>query len=186
LLAELAAYVPADAHERVMVAELVTFVRVHRECFQRGLKIGHITASAWVVNEARTHALMTHHRKLGRWLQLGGHADGDDDVRRVALREAREESGLASLRFAGSTIYDVDVHAIPAWRDEPQHLHYDVRFAFFADPTEPTRLSAESRDLAWLPIEGLADIGVDASVLRLARKTASLGWVVRLGQQSQR
>jgi 8-oxo-dGTP pyrophosphatase MutT (NUDIX family) len=175
LLSELQSYRAADERERAMVAEVAAFVRAHSDCFERSLAIGHITASAWVVDENRTHALLTHHRKLGRWLQLGGHADGDADLRRVALREAREESGLAAIRFANPAIYDVDVHAIPAHRMEPAHRHYDVRFACIADRTAPTLVSAESHALAWLPIAELRASGVDESVRRLAEKTLSMG-----------
>jgi 8-oxo-dGTP pyrophosphatase MutT (NUDIX family) len=184
LLGELAVYRPADARERAMVDELAAFMRAHADCFERGLSVGHVTASAWVVDEGGTHALLTHHRKLGRWLQLGGHADGDDDVRRVALREAREETGLSAIRFADKAIYDVDVHAIPARGGEPAHKHYDVRFAFVAERSEPTIVSDESHELAWVPITALsarfdAPVQVDESVRRLARKTESLSFAPR-------
>jgi 8-oxo-dGTP pyrophosphatase MutT (NUDIX family) len=171
LLGELALYRPADARESDMVARLTAFVDRHQRCFERELAIGHVTASAWIVDESRTFALLTHHRKLGRWLQLGGHADGDDDVRRVAMREAREESGLTAIRFAGTSIYDVDVHAIPARPGEPAHEHYDIRFALIADCAAPLIVSDESHELAWLPIASLDTAGVDESVRRLARKT---------------
>jgi 8-oxo-dGTP pyrophosphatase MutT (NUDIX family) len=174
LLAELRAYVPADAREAAMLRRLVAFVAAHDDALERGLAIGHVTASAWIVDPARTRALLTHHRKLGTWLQLGGHADGDPDLRRAALREATEESGLTSLRFAADAIYDVDVHAIPARPGEPAHEHFDVRFAFEADPAEPLTVSAESKELAWVPLDALARYGADESVLRLARKTRGL------------
>jgi 8-oxo-dGTP pyrophosphatase MutT (NUDIX family) len=174
LLTELEAYRSLDERERAMADELAAFVRAHRDCFDRSLTIGHVTASAWVVDESGTQALLTHHRKLGRWLQLGGHADGDDDVRRVALREAREESGLRTIRFADHRIYDLDVHAIPARGAEPAHKHYDVRFAFIADRAEALTVSAESHELAWFPVAALSADGVDESVLRLARKTDPL------------
>lgn len=174
LLDELRAYAPADARETVMRDRLVAFVSAHADAFVRALAIGHVTASAWIVDPARTRALLTHHRKLGKWLQLGGHADGDADVRRAALREAREESGLTSLRFVHDGIYDLDVHAIPARPGEPAHDHYDVRFAFEADPDEPLVVSSESKELAWLPLDALYAYGADESVLRLARKTSTL------------
>jgi 8-oxo-dGTP pyrophosphatase MutT (NUDIX family) len=173
-LDELRAYVPADAREAAMRDRLVAFVTQHENAFERELQIGHVTASAWIVDFARTRVLLTHHRKLGKWLQLGGHADGDFDVRRAALREAREESGLRTLRFVSDAIYDLDVHAIPARPGEPAHDHYDVRFAFEADPSEPLVRSAESKDLAWIPLDALAAYGADESVLRLARKTSRL------------
>jgi 8-oxo-dGTP pyrophosphatase MutT (NUDIX family) len=174
LLAELRAYVPADAREAAMRDRLVAFLAAHPEAFERALAVGHVTASAWVVDRTRTRALLTHHRKLGKWLQLGGHADGDPDVRAAALREAREESGLASLRLAREAIYDLDVHRIPARPGEPEHDHYDVRFALEADSGEPLVVSAESKELAWIPLDALERYGADESVLRLARKTAGL------------
>jgi len=174
LLAELHAYVPADAREASMRERIIAFVGAHRDAFERALAIGHVTASAWIVDPARTRALLTHHRKLGKWLQLGGHADGDPDVRRAALREAQEESGLSSLRFVHERIYDLDVHPIPARPGEPAHDHYDVRFALEADPREPLVVSTESKELAWIPLDALSAYEADESVLRLARKTASL------------
>jgi len=175
LLDELRAYVPADAHEAAMRARLIAFVAAQPDAFERTLAAGHVTASAWIVDPARTRALLAHHRKLGKWLQLGGHADGDPDVRRAALREAREESGLTSLRFAADGIYDLDVHAIPARPGEPAHDHYDVRFALEADPAEPLVTSAESHALAWIALGDLPSYGADESVLRLARKTGTIG-----------
>jgi 8-oxo-dGTP pyrophosphatase MutT (NUDIX family) len=174
LLEELQTYTPFDAHEAAMRARLVAFVTAERDAFERTLAIGHVTASAWIVDPGRTQTLLTHHRKLGKWLQLGGHVDGDPDVRRAALREAREESGLRSLRFACEAIYDLDVHPIPARPGEPAHEHYDVRFAFEADPAEPFVVSAESKALAWVPLGALASYGADESVLRLARKMVLL------------
>ena len=174
LLDELRAYVPSDPREAAMRSRLVAFVTAHPDAFERTLAVGHITASAWVVDPARSHALLAHHRKLGKWLQLGGHVDGDADVRDAALREAREESGLTSLRLIGDGIYDVDVHAIPARPGEPAHDHYDVRFALEADPAEPLVTSSESYALAWIEIGDLPAYGADESVLRLARKTGTL------------
>ena len=153
---------------------LVAFLTSHPDAFARELTVGHVTASAWIVDRTRTQVLLTHHRKLGRWLQLGGHADGDPDVRAAALREAQEESGLSSVRLLQPGIYDLDVHRIPARGDEPEHDHYDVRFAFEADPAEPLVVSAESKQLAWIPLHALERYGADESVLRLARKTGTI------------
>jgi 8-oxo-dGTP pyrophosphatase MutT (NUDIX family) len=174
LLDELHAYVPADARETRMRERLIAFITAHPDAFDRALAIGHVTASAWIVDPTRTRALLTHHRKLGKWLQLGGHADGDPDVRRAALREAQEESGLTSLRLVHERIYDLDVHPIPARPGEPAHDHYDVRFALEADPNEPLIVSSESKELAWIPLAALNAYEADESVLRLARKTATL------------
>lgn len=174
LLAELGSYRPADARETGMRDRLAAFVAAQADAFERALAVGHVTASAWIVDPSRSCTLLTHHRKLGKWLQLGGHVDGDPDVRRAALREAREESGLRSLRFASDAIYDIDVHPIPARPGEPAHDHYDVRFALEADPAEPLVRNHESKELAWVRLDALAAYGVDESVLRLARKTPAL------------
>jgi hypothetical protein len=79
-----------------------------------------------------------------------------------------------AIRLAAPAIYDIDVHIIPARAEEPAHKHYDVRFAFIANRAEPTTLSAESHELAWLPVASLDAPGVDESVRRLAQKTAAL------------
>jgi 8-oxo-dGTP pyrophosphatase MutT (NUDIX family) len=174
LLAALAAYAPLDDREARMVAATIAFVQATPACFSRAQPHGHITGSAWILDAERTHALLVHHRKLDRWLQPGGHAENETDAYAVALREAREETGLQHLRLARPGIYDVDVHRIPARGAEAAHDHYDVRFAFVADRAEPLAVSAESHALAWRPIASLDRDGVDESVRRLARKTAQL------------
>ena len=175
LLAELRAHVPADEREAAMRARAITFIEAHGlHAFDRSNASGHVTASAWIVDPARTRTVLLHHRKLERWLQLGGHVDGDPDVRRAARREAREESGLQTLRLLGDDLYDVDVHRIPARGAEPDHDHYDLRFAFDADPREPLARNEESHDVRWIALDDLERYAIDDSVRRLARKTAAL------------
>jgi 8-oxo-dGTP pyrophosphatase MutT (NUDIX family) len=157
-----------------MVAATREFVAANTDCFERSNGEGHVTGSAWVVDSHATRAVLVHHRRLDRWLQPGGHADGDPDIRAVARREAEEETGLQSLRAASPGIYDIDVHRIPAAGATPSHLHYDVRFAFFADPAEAPAVGEESVAVAWVALDRLAELGADASVLRLAAKTAGL------------
>jgi len=108
---------------------------------------------------------------LNKWLQLGGHADGDFDILRVALREAREESGLATIRPVSTAIYDIDIHVIPARGSEPEHLHYDVRFLLEADRTAPLLASRESRSLAWTPLTRIAELNPEESMARMVAKT---------------
>ncbi len=173
LLDKLRAYRPSDAHEARMAEQLRRFVEAHADCFERSLAIGHVTGSAWIVDRDRTHALVTHHRKLEKWLQLGGHADGDSDILRVALREAREESSLQAIRPVSEQIFDVDIHAMaPARGSEPAaHFHYDVRFLFEADREAALAVSEESRSLAWVPLDQVAELNGEESVLRMVRKT---------------
>jgi 8-oxo-dGTP pyrophosphatase MutT (NUDIX family) len=164
----------ADAHEAEMVAAAITFVEAEVDCLERTCGPGHVTGSAWIVSPDRTRTLLTHHRKLGKWLQLGGHADGDPDLLAVALREAREESGLANVRAVRAGIFDVDRHGIPARKTEPGHDHYDLRFMIEADPHEPLVISSESKDLAWVEVSRVTSLNAEESMARMVRKTAAL------------
>jgi 8-oxo-dGTP pyrophosphatase MutT (NUDIX family) len=177
LLQLLHQHTPADPNEQAMTQATIAFVEQHPDCFERSLLIGHITGSAWIVSPDRTHTLLIHHRKLDRWLQPGGHADGDPDVAAVALREAQEETGLTSLKLIASAdgapaIFDVDVHQIPARNDVPEHLHYDIRFLLEADPNESFGDSDEIKDIQWFSIEMVKQIADSESILRLIRKNS--------------
>lgn len=175
LIEALEAHRPFNQHEAAMRERLLAFVREHERCFDRSLGIGHVTASAWVVDAPLSQALLTHHAKLGLWLQPGGHCDGDPGVLANALREVREETGLSRLRpLLHGRIFDVDAHDIPERGPEAAHVHYDVRFLIEADPSEPLRLTAESRELAWVALEDIAALNTDESVLRLAARTRAL------------
>ncbi len=174
LLELLGAYRPSHEEDRAACERMRAFVGRHAECFERTLTVGHVTGSAWIVDHERTHCLLTHHRKLDRWLQLGGHADGDSDIERVAMREAVEESGLDTLELVSREVFDIDVHRIPARPGEPAHDHHDVRFLLAADRHRPLIVSAESKELAWVPLERVAGLGADVSVLRLIEKTPQL------------
>ena len=142
--------------------------------FLRERLAGHFTASCWLVDGSGGRTLLTHHRKLGLWLQLGGHADGERDLHIAALKEAEEESGLRGLRI-DAAIFDLDRHWIPEHKGVPAHWHYDVRYVVRAGDDETYVVGNESHDLAWRDIEVLAnDAGTDASVRRMARK-----WLAR-------
>lgn len=156
--------------EEADAARLRRFIATQPRCFERDcFDDGHVTGSAWVVDSAGSRVLLTHHRKLGKWLQLGGHSDGDPDTLAVALREAREESGLCVQPIC-EAVLDIDIHTIPALRGEPAHLHYDVRFALRASSTGRLRISPESIDLAWIDIANLPRLTDEESMLRMARK----------------
>ncbi|MES2691927.1 MAG: NUDIX hydrolase [Verrucomicrobiota bacterium] len=162
-----------ETHEAEMTAETQRFVAAHEDCLLRSCVPGHLTGSAWVVSPDRTQTLLTHHLKLDKWLQLGGHADGDGNLLAVALREAGEESGLANVRAVTPEIFDVDRHWIPARKTDPGHYHYDLRFLIEADPHEPLAISSESKDLAWVEIERVTALNPEESMARMVRKTVS-------------
>ena len=135
---------------------------------------GHFTASCWLVDRSGDKALLTHHRKLGMWLQLGGHADGERDLQVVALKEAEEESGLSGLSIAAG-IFDLDRHWIPEHKGVPGHWHYDVRHVVRVGDSEAFAVSEESLALAWRDIAAIAaDPQADASLRRMAAK-----WLAR-------
>ncbi|MEO5961967.1 MAG: NUDIX hydrolase [Thermomonas sp.] len=142
--------------------------------FRRERLAGHFTASVWLVNADGDRVLLTHHRKLGMWLQLGGHADGERDLKIAALKEAEEESGLTGLRIEPG-IFDLDRHRIPQHKGVPEHWHYDVRYVVRAGDNETYIVSDESHDLAWRSVADLAaSAEADASVRRMAGK-----WLAR-------
>ena len=176
LLRQLHEYRTRWADEAATVDRFVAFVASHADCFARTLAVGHVTGSAWVVDRTGRRVLLTHHGKLDMWVQLGGHADGDADTFRVALREAEEESGLTGREPVAAGIFDVDVHRIPARGAEPEHFHWDVRYALRALGGEDYRVSAESRDLAWVEIAELGALTREESMLRMARKWMAGAW----------
>lgn len=113
--------------------------------------------------------LLTHHAKLDRWLQLGGHCDGIADARFVALKEAYEESGLSRIRLMFDQVFDIDIHEIPARGTDPAHLHYDVRFLMQVEAGR-VAASAESHALDWVPLVQLDRYACSESILRMRRR----------------
>jgi 8-oxo-dGTP pyrophosphatase MutT (NUDIX family) len=160
----------AERRDRDAVAALVAGAP---RCFDRNLYTpGHVTGSAFVFDAGSGRVLLHHHRRLDRWLQLGGHDEGEHDPLRTALREAREESGLLDLTPLQAAILDVDVHGIPAGRGEPAHLHHDVRYALqTSTPDAIAQMEAESLALQWFdPAEAarrMAEPGADRALRRL-------------------
>jgi 8-oxo-dGTP pyrophosphatase MutT (NUDIX family) len=168
-------YQPIDASDVTQKQRMLDFIQHYPKCTERSLEIGHITGSAWILDHTSTQTLLTHHRKLNCWLQLGGHADGEFDILNVALREAHEESGLVSITPLSHEIFDLDIHQIPERRTtagaiEPAHLHYDIRFLFQVIKDEVLTVSDESHALAWVALEKLEEYSREESLLRMRKK----------------
>ena len=170
LIELLRAHVPHDAVERAHRDHALDFVSRTPACTSRLTLEGHVTASAWVLSPDLGAALLTHHRKLGRWLQPGGHMEDDASVQAAALREAREESGIADLVLLSEGLFDVDVHLIPARKGEPDHFHFDFRFLLQAR-SAAFAVGEESIDLAWVGLDAIAGADAEESILRMVRKT---------------
>ena len=177
LRAWLDAYRRAWPDETAVVGRIRALIERRSDCLLRTcFDPGHLTASAWVCTPDAAQCVLLHHAKLDRWLQPGGHADGDPRLAEVARREVHEETGLAAptpFHWNGALVpLDLDVHVIPARRNEPAHEHHDVRFLLIAAHAAPLVLSEESRAVRWLPVARLAEFTAEESVLRLARKAA--------------
>ncbi|HEX9957046.1 MAG TPA: NUDIX hydrolase [Fibrella sp.] len=179
----------ADPNEAEMTARTIAFVEANPNCLDRSLLEGHITGSAWITSSESApggspdgvQVLLIHHRKLDRWFQPGGHADGDPDIAAVALREAEEETELPDIRLVSPAIFDVDIHVIPAKGDGsagavPEHLHYDIRFLFTASNNGP--LGGESREvkaIRWVSLDEAEKLSNSESISRMIRKTIRAG-----------
>ena len=176
----LTAYREANPAELDVADRILALVRARPDCFDRTCRPGHLTGSAWVVSPDGERHLLLHHRKLDKWLQPGGHADGQTDLAEVARREATEETGLASLRLVpagtGAPVLDLDVHVIPARYapdgslTEDAHEHHDLRFLFQADGGCELGGNEESHALRWFSEKELRKKTGEISVLRLLEK----------------
>ena len=143
---ELTQYGSFYPEELLLVTQFKTLLK-HPACFNRDHLPGHITGSAWIANPYFTKVLLVHHAKLDKWLQPGGHADGNENVMNVALKELQEETGLTRAKLNRDSIFDIDIHTIPERDSFPEHLHYDVRFFFFFNETDPVAINHESHDI---------------------------------------
>ncbi|MBV2353160.1 NUDIX hydrolase [Streptomyces sp. J2-1] len=139
----------------------------HPDGMWKSCRAGHLTASALVIDPERGRVLLTLHRKLRMWLQMGGHCEpGDPTLAAAALREATEESGLSGLTLLPGGPVRLDRHAIPA----PCHWHFDVQYAALAPSGAVPVVSDESLDVRWFPYAEVPDVA-DGSVVRLLEAT---------------
>jgi len=158
------------------ISRIRRFIQQHEDCFDSHLWPGHVTGSAWVVSPARDKVLLLHHRKHDQWFQPGGHADGDADIVRVALRETHEETGLPydQIRLQGRTIFDVDIHTIPASTLGPMHKHYDIRFLVEIEDHLNVPGNDESHQILWVPLHRVLQFNCNLSTYRMLEKTRRL------------
>lgn len=162
--------------ELSFVNRAITYIEQHEDCFYRELWPMHVTGSAWVVSPDRNHVLMMHHKKIGQWFQPGGHADGDSDILAVAQREASEETGIeeSKVKLLSSSIFDVDIHRIQAYKDDPQHEHIDIRFLVEIDDRLPVPGNDESHQVLWVNLYDAAHYNNNRSTYRMLEKTRQL------------
>jgi len=182
LLESLARHAPSGPEEAESLTRILRFLEAPADPFSRATAEGHVTGSAVVARPDGSAFLLVLHRKLSRWLQPGGHTeDEDESVFGTALREAREETGIALFDAPfGRSVFDVDVHAIPASGRDPAHLHFDVRYLLVtALDGDPAASEDPSRPMRWASLEEALSFGVDASLARaLYKARATLAPVV--------
>jgi 8-oxo-dGTP pyrophosphatase MutT (NUDIX family) len=173
---QLGRYRPSDPTEAQFVARMAELTYAETACARSHFEPGHFTASAFVLSPDRRELILIHHKKLGIWVQPGGHVDATDaDLESAARREVAEEVGLDELESLseGGAFFDLDIHAISAHKHEPAHEHFDVRFAFAAR-TRDFRRSEEVADLRWVPLGEAGAVTSDRSVLRAVEKLRAL------------
>jgi 8-oxo-dGTP pyrophosphatase MutT (NUDIX family) len=158
------------------IARARAFVEANADCFHRDHWPAHITGSAWVVSPDRSRVLMMHHRKLDQWFQPGGHADGDADILRVALRETAEDTGLETrhVKLLHMEVFDVDVHGIDANEHDPRHEHIDIRFLVEIDDSLPVPGNDESHEVLWVRLNEVSAYNNNRSTWRMTEKIRRL------------
>ena len=176
LLQLLKTYKTRFMDELAFVRRSIDFVEQHEDVFYRELSPAHVTGSAWVVSPGRSQVLMMHHKKLDQWFQPGGHADGESDIVRVALKETAEETGIdaSHIKLVDSSIFDVDIHTIPAHASDPEHQHIDIRFLIEIDNELPVPGNDESHDILWIDLQNVSRYNRNRSTYRMLEKTRAL------------
>jgi 8-oxo-dGTP pyrophosphatase MutT (NUDIX family) len=174
-LDQLRTYDPSDEAEALHREQMVELLTSVPEPFSRAhFTPGHFTASCYII-DGEGRLLLHHHRRLDRWLQMGGHVEPGESAQLAALREGTEESGLSDLALAADGIFDLDIHGIPAAKGEPDHDHFDVRFvARTSSPDAITIDRAESNELAWVTLERAAALMPGPESQRVLRKIERL------------
>lgn len=168
-----------DERNRMLILD---FLEREPRAAYRETAAGHLTASAWIVSTTGDSVLLMHHRKLDKWIQPGGHADGEWDLAHVAFREASEETGLSSLEIRSECVFDVDVHTIPQYKNVAAHQHYDLRFVCSADDEEPIVQNSESYAIAWVAIQNIERYTTEESILRMKGKWLQGGFADNLAR----
>ena len=172
-------FTPIDDDQARHRTAVLSFIDEHPDSLHRSCLVGHLTASAWVVDHTGERGLIMYHSKIKRWVQPGGHADGDGNLAAVALKEASEETGIDGLAVWSEPV-DVDIHLfVNRKQAEPDHLHHDLRFLVIAPEGATEQRNEESEALRWITDADLADPGLDLDVS--TQRLAACGFATARG-----
>lgn len=163
---EIKTYQPKTLKQYLVQEKFLSFMEDNDDFLLRSNLEGHLTSSAFVIDKQKRKTLLIHHKKLDKWLQPGGHCDGDPDFLRVAIKEVFEETGLR-IQSNGQVIKGLDIHVIPEYKGTPEHKHYDVRYVFQSDSLLPLTQNHETKGLIWIQLDDLDKYMEDPSVLSL-------------------
>ena len=152
---------PCNEQEETDKNQILSLLSGGQDLYTRDNPVAHLTASSWVVSPDRKQVLLIYHNLYRSWAWMGGHADGDRDLCRVALRETREESGLQDLTLVSPDIFSLEFLPVDGHEKRGKyvssHLHLNVTYLLEADPRQPIRVKPdENSGVAWFPVEEVA------------------------------
>ena len=161
LLDALNRFRPCNEQEETDKKQILSLLSSGQDLYTRDNPVAHLTASSWVVSPDRKQVLLVYHNLYRSWAWMGGHADGDRDLCRVALRETREESGLQDLTLVSPDIFSLESLTVDGHEKRGKfvssHLHLNVTYLLEADPRQPIRVKPdENSGVAWFPVEEVA------------------------------
>ena len=161
LLDALNRFRPCNEQEETDKKQILSLLSSGQDLYTRDNPVAHLTASSWVVSPDRKQVLLVYHNLYRSWAWMGGHADGDRDLCRVALRETREESGLQDLTLVSPDIFSLESLTVDGHEKRgnyiSSHLHLNVTYLLEADPRQPIRVKPdENSGVAWFPVEEVA------------------------------
>ena len=161
LISQIEQYIPFNEQEAKDKTQILAFLRSGAELITRKNPVAHLTASAWVVSPDRSQVIMVYHNLYKSWSWMGGHADGDRDLLRVAKKEVMEECGLTDLTVVSPEIFSLEVLCVDGHEKKGEylssHLHLNVTYLFEADPAKPLRIKPdENSAVDWVKAEEIA------------------------------
>ncbi|WP_165776150.1 NUDIX hydrolase [Clostridium combesii] len=171
MLRQLKSYKPDTIQQQEFQKQTITFVENNKNFYSSHNNKGHLTGSACILDYTKSYILINKHKIFSLWMYLGGHCEQNDKtILSTALREATEESGLTTLTLLTNSIIDIDIHKIMRYKNQEEHLHYDIRFLFETDRKEFLKISKESYDLQWVKTDEIENYTTCQSVIRVLKK----------------